>query len=133
MKPTEKDTRKILFIFMASIIAIIVFLTLWKAATNSIPSSEQKVELTTDQKHTKICEEKIIQDFQLINPEFSRNYENKTQENTYIWSVTYSETSEEMRTTEFECEIWWNWTDARILRDTTNNPNADEIIYDNRE
>jgi hypothetical protein len=38
-----------------------------------------------------------------------------------------------MRTTEFECEIWWNWTDARILRDTTNNPDADEIIYDNRE
>ena len=100
----------------------------------NIPTTNQNdVILSTGQNHIKICEDKIINDYQLVDPVFSRDFESSTEENSYYWTVTYNETVEQLKTIKFECEIWWNWNEAWITRDIENNPNSNDIIYDDRE
>ena len=133
MSHTREQTRKILFVFIASIICIIVFLTLLKGIQNTPTINQNDVILSTGQNHIKICEDKIINDYQLVDPVFSRDFESSAEENSYYWTVTYNETVEQLKTIKFECEIWWNWNEAWITRDIENNPNSNDIIYDDRE
>jgi hypothetical protein len=83
MSHTREQTRKILFIFIASIICIIVFLTLLKGIQNTPTTNQNDVILSTGQNHTKICEDKIINDYQLVDPVFFRDFESSTEENSY--------------------------------------------------
>jgi hypothetical protein len=83
MSQTKEQIRKILFIFIASIICIIVFLTLLKGIQNIPTTNQNDIILSTGQNHIKICENKIINDYQLVDPVFFRDFESSTEENSY--------------------------------------------------
>lgn len=128
----KQQKRKLVFISMCCIIALIVIIVLCQNANFSNQWSKEWLVLTEIEKQMAACEEKLTNDFQLIDPEFIWNSDNDTNWNSLKWHVIYQE-SDSVNTTEFECSVWNNWKDVRINRDRINNPSSDDIIYDDRE
>ena len=117
---------------MSWIIAIIVIIILCQNTRLQKPSNNVWLVLTEIEKQMAACEEKIINDFQLVEPEFVWNSDNDINWNSLKWHVLYQE-SNSVNTTEFECKVWNNWKDVWINWDRSNNPSSDDIIYDDRE
>ena len=94
--------------------------------------SKEWLVLTEIEKQMAACEEKITNEFQLIEPEFVWNADNDINWNSLKWHVIYQEW-DYTNTTEFECSVWNNWKDVWINWDRINNPSSDDVIYDDRE
>ena len=129
---TKQQKKKALFFSMSWIIAIIVIIILCQNTRLQKPSNNVWLMLTEIEKQMAACEEKIINDFQLVEPEFVWNSDNDINWNSLKWHVIYQE-SNSVNTTEFECKVWNNWKDVWINWDRSNNPSSDDIIYDDRE
>ena len=132
MNLTKEQKKKTLFIIIATIIAIIVIITLlqWTKINNA--SNKVVITKTNEERLMEICQEKITNDFQLIEPEYVWNADNNIESNSLKWHVIYQDTSDTVNTTDFECIIWNNWNDVWINWDRANNPSSDDIIYDDR-
>ena len=132
MKTTKEQKKKIVFICFTIIITAFIVITIWQNPALKINNYEKETKQSTVLRQIALCENKIIEDFQIIEPEFQWK-ENSEEQDSYIWKVTYQESEKQIKITEFECKIWNNWNEVRINRDIENNPNIEDIIYDNRE
>ena len=126
----NETKKKIIFISITAIMIILVFIILVQNTQIQKSRSNEEVLNNNILNHINICEEKINNDFQLIEPEYQFENSNEVKD-SYFWKVTYQE-DEQVKVTEFECKIWNNWKDARINRDISNNPWGEDIIYDDR-
>lgn len=132
MKTTKEQKKKIVFICFTIIITAFIVITIWQNPALKIKNNEKEAKQSTILRQIALCEYKIINDFQIIDPEFVRE-ENTTEQDSYRWRVIYKESEDQVKVTEYECKIWNNWNEVRINRDIENNPNIEDIIYDNRE
>ena len=132
MKRTKEEKKKAIFILAAWIIVIIVILILWQWATMNKATEQSVVVQTNEERIMEICQEKITNDFQLVDPEFVRNADNNIDSNSLKWHVIYQDTADSVITTDFECIVWNNWNEVWINWDRVNNPSADDVIYDDR-
>lgn len=132
MEMNKQQKRKLVLISMCCIIALIVIIVLFQNANFSNQWSKEWLVLTEIEKQMAACEEKITNEFQLIEPEFVWNADNDINWNSLKWHVIYQEW-DYPNTTEFECSVWNNWKDVWINRDRINNPSSDDVIYDDRE
>ena len=132
MEMNKQQKRKLVFISMCCIIALIVIIVLCQNTNFSNQWSKEWLVLTEIEKQMAACEEKITNEFQLIEPEFVWNADNDINWNSLKWHVIYQEW-DYTNTTEFECSVWNNWKDVWINWDRINNPSSDDIIYDDRE
>ena len=93
----------------------------------------RNTELSAFEQAKKLCEEKVIADFQLVDPEFSWEGTTITDNNDLRWKVIYYEGNEIYWETDFLCTLSANWADARISWDVDAENNEEEVIYDDRE
>ena len=94
----------------------------------------RNTELSTFEQAQKLCEEKVIADFQLVDPEFSWEGTTITDNNDLRWKIIYYEGNEIYWETDFLCTLSANWADARISWDIdAENNEEEEVIYDDRE
>ena len=134
MSSQEKFQKKVwLWIICWVILLILIWFLINYSKNNSKEIENQPV--SEESKEKTICEQKIINDFQLIEPEFSWTDNPNIDENTLKWSVIYYEWDDIFEETDFLCTISANTNDARIERDIDEDDyyNEEEVIYDDRE
>ena len=129
MKTTKEQKKKIVFICFTIIITAFIIITIRQNPALKSSNKESNQNLTKITEHLSLCEYKLINDFQIIDPEFVRE-ENTIEQDSYRWRVIYKESEDQVKVTEYECKIWNNWNDVRINRDINNNPEIEDIIYD---
>jgi len=126
---TKEKKRKIVFWCIAFLILLIVVLVLVECFKRNNIENRIDVELSPIVKHQSLCEQRVVDEFQIIEPEFQWK-ESDGNSNSYYWKVTYLELENQVNITEFECKISNNWNEVRINRDIGNNPDVEDIIYD---
>ena len=127
---TSKRTTRLwtLAAVLIAVILLCVINNVYNTRSSDIVDNEI---LSTIESDRALCEQKIIIDFQLVEPEFIWS-ENRGGDKLY-WTVKFFEWNDVYDSADFSCTVTANQTDARIERNIDQAWYEEDVIYDNRE